>query len=129
MSIMSLARDRWGVWGVSWPQQRMCKVAGLQIERFYSVGRQRIEGSCPLVWGHCLQDKLLGFRRVRFRNNIGNMHRLAAKSKHGHPNNLSRDWLQFRHARQYARWPSPKLVPYEAPSSQEPTTVTTTYLT
>src|SRR5262249_44953337 len=100
-----------GVWGVSWPQPRMCKFAGLQIERFYNVGRQRIKGSCPLVWGHCLQDKLLGFRRVRFRNNIGNMHRLAAKSKRGHPNNLSRDWLQFSHARQYARWPSPRLVP------------------
>jgi hypothetical protein len=38
---------------------------------------------------------LFGFRRVRFRNNIGNMHRLAANSKRGHPNNLSRDWLQF----------------------------------
>src|SRR5438093_7752628 len=98
--------------GVSWPQPRMCKFARLQIERFYNVGRQRIEGSCPLVWGHCLQDKLLGFRGVRFRNNIGNMHRLAAKSRRGHPNNLSRDWLQFGHARQYARWPSPKLVPW-----------------
>src|SRR5258708_34505473 len=92
----------------------MCKVAGLQIERFYNVGWQRIEGSCPLVWGHCLQDKLFGFRRARFRNNIGNMHRLAANSKRGHPNNLSRDWLEFGHARQYSPWPTPKLGPLEA---------------
>src|SRR5439155_22745556 len=77
MSIMSLAvgRARGGVRGVSWPQPRVCKFAGLQIERFYNVGRQRIEGSCPLVGAHCLQDKLLGFRRGRFGNNIGNTQR------------------------------------------------------
>jgi hypothetical protein len=99
-----------GAFGVFHGRNRECvNSPGFKLNASITLARQRIEGSCPLVWGHCLQDKLLGFRRVR--NNIGNSIGSPPSRSVVTRQPVPRLGCSSAMLRQYARWPSPKLVP------------------